>query len=273
MRRRAIDGTVGLAHALRMPRRDFLKVTSGVAAHAFLGACASRAGAPPSSPSSRARAIAFDLFTIFDPRSVIRAAETVLSAGAAELCASLRTRQFEYSWLLAAADRYADFATVTDQALVYAARDRHIALSQEQRRVIVDAHSALEPWPDTREQLVEWKRAGLRLAPLSNYSPAMLGRLVRHADLAGVFDLLISSEAARTFKPSPRAYALGPALLGMDRREIVFAAFGGWDAAGAKWFGFPTFWVNRLGVTEEALPPAPDATGATLAQLAAFVGA
>lgn len=47
--------------------------------------------------------------------------------------------------------------------------------------------------------------------------------------------------------------------------------FGAWDAAGAKWFGFPTFWVNRLGVPPEELPPGPDATGRTLSELAAFV--
>jgi 2-haloacid dehalogenase len=27
----------------------------------------------------------------------------------------------------------------------------------------------------------------------------------------------------------------------LKREEILFAAFAGWDAAGAKWFGYPTF--------------------------------
>jgi len=56
----------------------------------------------------------------------------------------------------------------------------------------------------------------------------------------------------------------------LAREEIAFAAFGGWDAAGAKWFGFPTFWVNRLGVPQEQLVD-PDGTGPTLAELAEFV--
>ena len=35
----------------------------------------------------------------------------------------------------------------------------------------------------------------------------------------------------------------------------------GWDAAGAKWFGYTTFWVNRLNlpVEELGLPPMPAA--------------
>ena len=32
--------------------------------------------------------------------------------------------------------------------------------------------------------------------------------------------------------------------MGLRRDEIAFAAFGGWDAAGAKSFGYPTFWGN-----------------------------
>jgi 2-haloacid dehalogenase len=39
----------------------------------------------------------------------------------------------------------------------------------------------------------------------------------------------------------------------LRREEILFAAFGGWDAAGAKAFGFPTFWVNRMGSPLEEL--------------------
>jgi len=41
--------------------------------------------------------------------------------------------------------------------------------------------------------------------------------------------------------------------LGLRKEEIVFAAFGGWDAVGAKWFGYPTFWVNRAHVARKSL--------------------
>jgi 2-haloacid dehalogenase len=77
--------------------------------------------------------------------------------------------------------------------------------------------------------------------------------------------------AAVTVTPPRRPASLGPRRLGVSRDEIAFAAFGGWDAAGAKWFGYPTFWVNRLGVAPEALDPPPDGTGPTLAELSKFV--
>jgi 2-haloacid dehalogenase len=39
----------------------------------------------------------------------------------------------------------------------------------------------------------------------------------------------------------------------MGRRNIVFAAFGGWDGAGAKPFGYLTFWIDRAGAPAEEL--------------------
>lgn len=32
----------------------------------------------------------------------------------------------------------------------------------------------------------------------------------------------------------------------LAKHQIAFMAFGGWDFAGAKAFGYPTYWVNRL---------------------------
>ena len=55
------------------------------------------------------------------------------------------------------------------------------------------------------------------------------------------------------------------------RREIVFAAFGGWDAAGAKSFGYPTYWVNRFNQPVEELGIRADGTSTDLQGLLDFV--
>lgn len=247
-----------------MSRRDFLRFFPLVGAPALLsgavtGAC-SPAAPPvtipaPAAPGSRRkiRAICFDLFTLFDPRSVVEVAKSVVGPQAPELCEAWRLRQFEYSWLRVAAHQYVDFEAVTHEALLYAARARGLTLSEDARRTLVGAYSRLTPWPDTRRCLEGWKLAGLRLAPLANYSPSMIERLLTNAGLSELFTLQLSTDLAKTFKPDPRAYALGEQRLAVQRAEIAFAAFGGWDAAGAKWFGFPTFWVNRLGVPSGSL--------------------
>src|SRR5688500_19131791 len=57
----------------------------------------------------------------------------------------------------------------------------------------------------------------------------------------------------------------------LRKTEILFVAFAGWDAAGAKAFGYPTFWVNRLNSPLERLGFFPDAVGKELNDLIDFV--
>ncbi len=250
-----------------MARREFLQQLSGAAALGLLGACLpdhqATARAPRPTARRKIRAICFDLFTLFDPRSVVTVAQGIVPEHAAELCETWRVRQFEYAWLRVASGQYADFRQISEDALVYAAKTRGLELSPSDRRTLVEAYSRLEPWPDTRAALTAWK--------LANFAPRMLSELLANAGLSQLFETQISTDPVRTFKPDPRAYALGPSRLGLAREEIAFSAFGGWDAAGARWFGFPTFWVNRLGLPQEVLGPGPDASGPTLAELAHFV--
>ncbi len=67
----------------------------------------------------------------------------------------------------------------------------------------------------------------------------MLRANIRSAGLDGMFERVLSTDEARTFKPDPRAYQLGVDALKVKREEILFVAFAGWDAAGAKLFGYP----------------------------------
>jgi 2-haloacid dehalogenase len=200
-------------------------------------------------------------------------AEGLVAGRGAALCDAWRARHFQYAFLRAAAAQYVDFRQVTEEALVFGARTIGVSLSLAERQRLVGAWSELEPWPDARGILGGFRAAGLRLAPLANYAPSMLDSLLDRAGMGDLFETRISTDAARTFKPDPRAYALGVEKLGLAREQIAFAAFGGWDAAGARWFGYPTFWVNRLGVPPEELAPAPDGTGPSLVGLAAFVSA
>ena len=57
----------------------------------------------------------------------------------------------------------------------------------------------------------------------------------------------------------------------LKREEILFVPFAGWDAAGAKAFGYPTFWVNRRNLPMEKLGTVPDSTGKNLTDLVDFV--
>lgn len=253
-----------------MERRTFVKLTAG---GALLGL--SRpvvfATLPAPSPRSRFKALAFDGFPILDPRPVFALCETLFPGKGAALSSAWKTRQFEYAWLRAVGHRYADFWQVTDEALVYAAKAAAVDLTKEKHERLMNAYLGLETWPDALPALRRLRDAGLTLAFLSNFSPAMLSAAMKSAGLEGVITRSISTDAARTYKPDPRAYQLGVDILGLPREEILFVAFGGWDAAGAKWFGYPTFWVNRLDQPVEQLSVVPDGIGRNLDDLAAFV--
>src|SRR4051812_41059501 len=101
------------------------------------------------------------------------------------------------------------------------------------------------------------------MAFLSDLPAVMLDANIRNAGLGGFFGEHLSTDRVRAFKPDPRVYRMGVESFGLDRREIAFAAFGGWDAAGAKRFGNPTFWCNRLGLPVEELGVVPDRIGSS----------
>jgi 2-haloacid dehalogenase len=94
---------------------------------------------------------------------------------------------------------------------------------------------------------------------------------MRNAGLEGLLEAPLSTDHVRAYKPDPRAYQMGLDAFGLKREEVVFAASASWDAAGAKAFGYPSFWVNRANLPVEALGAAPDAIGLGMADLVAFV--
>ena len=213
------------------------------------------------------KAIAFDAFPIFDPRPVFGLVNQLFPEKGIELAETWRTRQFEYTWLRTAGGIFKDFGAVTEDALVFAANKTGVNLTTAYRRQLMDQYLALNVWPDVLPALETLKRSGIRLAFLSNMTGEMLKSCSRHAKVDGYFEHLISTERAKTYKPSPVAYQLGVDALKLKKEEILFAAFAGWDASGAKWFGYPTFWVNRLGGTPERLDGEIIAIGRDLAAL------
>ena len=129
----------------------------------------------------------------------------------------------------------------------------------------------MSAWPDVQPALAALRRSGRHLIVLSNATDEILRAGIRNSAIESMFTELISTDRIRSFKPDPRAYQLGVDRLGLHREAILFVAFAGWDAAGAKWFGYPTFWNNRQRESLEALDAVPDGSGETLPQLLEFI--
>jgi 2-haloacid dehalogenase len=226
-----------------------------------------KAAADAGAPVRDIRAIAFDAFAVFDPRSVALLADELFPGKGAELSNLWRARQFDYSWLRALSQRYADFWQVTSDALIFAAKASRLDLTEDKRARLMQAHLELKPWPDAVDALRRMKQSRLRLVFLSNFTRQMLQANAANSGMEGMFELLLSTDAVQTFKPDRRAYQLGIDALKLQRSEILFVAFAGWDAAGAKSFGYETFWTNRQNLPIEELDSVPDFTGSSLAAL------
>ena len=217
------------------------------------------------------KAIAFDYFVLFNPDSVVPEVERVFPGKGREFTNLWRTRQFEYSWLRSITDRYVDFFAITEDALIYTANAMKLDLTPSDKQRLLEAYLHLTPWPDTVDTLRKLKGSGVRVITISNFSPAMIRSNAENAGLIEFFDALVSTDANHTYKPDPRAYRLGVDRLHLSKQDILFVAFGAWDAAGAKSFGYPTFWVNRFNQPFEELGIRPDGTSTNLEGLLDFV--
>jgi 2-haloacid dehalogenase len=254
---------------MNLNRRQFTML----AAAASTAASAARAESHHKATRPKFRAVAFDGFPIIDARPVFARADEMFPGCGAELSNAWRTRQFEYTWLRTIGGRYADFWRVSEESLTFAARSLKLDLSGDQRDRLMQTYLELKAWPDVLPALTRLREAGIRMAFLSNLTPGMLDAVVRNSGLEGFFEDHLSTDTVRAFKPDPLAYRMALDAFGLKKEEIVFAAYAGWDAAGAKWFGYPTFWVNRAGAPVEELETAPDGSGTSLADLATFVTA
>ncbi|HRP76421.1 MAG TPA: haloacid dehalogenase type II [Rhodocyclaceae bacterium] len=219
----------------------------------------------------RIRAVAFDAFgTLFDVYSVGALAEQLFPGKGEALSALWRLKQIEYTFLRTLSGRYKPFLEVTEDGLVFAAHKLGIDISAAQRRTMMNQYACLSPFPENLEALRTLRSIGVPMAVLSNGTPKMLDVAIKSAGMSGLFDHVLSVDAVRQYKTSPAAYQLGPDAFGCAAREILFVSSNGWDAAGATWFGYTTFWINRSGQPPEILDVSPAATGQQLTEVVEY---
>lgn len=219
----------------------------------------------------RYKAVAFDYFVIFNPNSVTDDVEEVFSGKGTEFTKIWRTKQFEYGFLRSITGHHEDFFKVTEDALVYTAEMMGLELTPEKREKLLNAYLTLELWPDAADGLRKLKASGVKIITIANFSERMLRTNADNAGITDLFDELLSTETNGTYKPDPKAYQLGLDRLGLKKEEVVFASFGGWDAYGAKNFGYPTYWVNRFDLPVEKLGVEADQTSNNFEGLLNFV--
>lgn len=223
------------------------------------------------------RAVLFDAYgTLFDVHSVALMAEQLFPGKGTELSQLWRAKQIEYTHLRTLSVRYKGFWDVTRDALIYALARLGLEPANETIDSLMNQYACLSAFPENLAALRQIRASGLPLGILSNGTPQMLDIAIKSAGMGSfagkpLFDHVLSVDAVSQYKTAPAAYQLGIDALGMMAKDILFVSSNGWDAAGAAWFGYTTFWINRGGQPAEQLDVQPTATGRLLSDVLAYI--
>jgi len=199
-------------------------------------------------------AVVFDAYgTLFDVYSVARRAEELFPGHGEALSKLWRTRQIDYTRIRTLSQRYLPFSRVTADALDY----------------VLSSLKLADPDGSSRQELLNCY-GRLALFP-ENGDATMLATVLGNADIAHHFSEVLSADQVGRFKTAPEVYALAEAAFSAPAKDMVFVSSNCWDACGASWYGFHTFWVNRWREPLEVLDVNPSATADNMSPLVDFV--
>jgi len=110
---------------------------------------------------------------------------------------------------------------------------------------LLDLYKILSPFKEVPEVLKTLKEKNLKLAILSNGTPALLNQLVKSNNLENLFDDLFSIEEVRIYKPDSKVYDMPTKKYQIQKNEVAFLSANTWDVSGAGNYGYNSIWVNR----------------------------
>ncbi|MEZ4729974.1 MAG: haloacid dehalogenase type II [Caldilineaceae bacterium] len=165
-------------------------------------------------------------------------------------------------------EAYHDFSLLAGDALDSMAARYGVTLAAAARERVLKAVSTLPPHPEVPESLELLQSAGFRLVTLTNSPPHVLDAQMQNSGLRPYFDLLLSVDAVRKFKPARETYAYAAKELGVATTDLRLVAAHDWDIAGAMRAGCAAAFVARPGMVFGKLQEKPDITGVDLSEVA-----
>jgi 2-haloacid dehalogenase len=128
------------------------------------------------------------------------------------------------------------------------------------RAWLVRAWHRLDPWPDSVAGLLRLRERFV-VGPLSNGNVALLVNMAKRAGLP--WDVVLSAELVRHYKPDAETYLSAPALLDLTANQVMMVAAHLNDLAAAGRHGLRTAYVRRpaeWGPGASAAEPGPEDT-------------
>ena len=118
-------------------------------------------------------------------------------------------------------------------------------IDSSMRNELLDLYKILSPFKEVQEVLRSLKEKNLKLAILSNGTPALLNQLVKSNNLENIFDDLFSIEEVGIYKPDSKVYDMPIKKYNIQKNEVVFLSANTWDVSGGGNYGYNSIWVNR----------------------------
>jgi 2-haloacid dehalogenase len=202
-------------------------------------------------------ACVFDAYgTLFDIHSPVAQLADRLGP-ASEFSKLWRQKQLEYTWLRSLMHEHVDFRQVTGDALDYSMQVHRIS-DNALREDLMALYSRLQAYPDALSCIEALAQTPLKIAILSNGTPAMLAEAAAFSGIAPHLDEIISVEEVGVFKPDPRVYTRALLRLHIDKPSaILFVSANPWDAQAAAHFGFTVVRIDRFSLPHDNLPGRP----------------
>jgi 2-haloacid dehalogenase len=163
---------------------------------------------------------------------------------------------------------YSDFGTIGGAALEMVAEREGVDLSGEDRQKILAGMRGLPPHPEVAESLDRLRKAGLRLATLTNSTKQVAEAQMENSGLRDYFEQILSADDVKRLKPAPEPYHMAAESLGVEVGEVRLVAAHAWDVAGALRAGCAAAFVARPGMVLDPLVERPDVVGADLREIA-----
>ena len=139
--------------------------------------------------------------------------------------------------------RHKDFWQVTEDSLDKSMKAYEIDSSM--RNELLDLYKILLPFKEVPEVLKSLKEKDLKLAILSNGTPALLEQLVKSNNLENLFDNIFSIEEVGIYKPNSKVYDMPIKEYQINKNEVAFLSSNTWDVSGGGNYGYNSIWVNR----------------------------
>jgi 2-haloacid dehalogenase len=136
------------------------------------------------------------------------------------------------------------YRDVLVKSLLRAADEAGVRLSASDAEAVPRAWGSLRPFGDALSLLAELRRRGYRLAVLTNCDDDLFE--VTHRTFPQPFDLFVTAERVRGYKPAPWHFRAFELMTGAKRDDWVHVACSWYhDIAPAQAMGIRRVWLDR----------------------------